>query len=493
MESRQKPPSLSFHVDSPPGTPLQTSGLADPTESDDELVEDFSWMKALWPTPRSPSGTEPRIGIDIGGVLTRDGDPGVYPGSEWTRSWEAPGALEAVRRIACVFGKANVYLVSKARHGGAMYRRMETWLHDTCRFCAVTGVPKENIVFVPCIDGPFGKGAVSAKLGLSHFVDDKLDVLTSVYSDKDGNSGHLVELHQGILFHFAKGGNGSAPTSNSDEIGPRMRRYLVAVGSWSELLQKLHQKLPAKLKMQKNNDTDILIRQDVGDVGTCGPATNPSLGMSTSSDFSFTVPKPLSGTAPSAVLTGAPALQLDPAGGRPKLILKKREEPTPCVEQTSKPALQVDPAGGRPKLVLKKREERAAPAPAIQQPVPAVQRDASGRPKLVLKPRTTSMVSTSSDASPVLTDPPPQATPIPTSVTTTQATTTSNVLGGSQMTCPANASRNSATSARGQQPLQQSASSASSTRPAPPALQRDPDGGRPKLNLMPRTIPTARK
>ena len=63
------------------------------------------------------AGTEPRIGIDIGGVLTREGDPR-YRGSyeEWDSSWEADGALDSVKKIIQVFGVSNTFLVSKAGH-----------------------------------------------------------------------------------------------------------------------------------------------------------------------------------------------------------------------------------------------------------------------------------------------------------------------------------------------------------------------------------------
>ncbi|CAE7561910.1 unnamed protein product [Symbiodinium natans] len=84
---------------------------------------------------------------------------------EWDTSWEADGALDAVRKITQVFGPSNTFLVSKVRPGGAMHRRMEQWLHETMDFCNVTGVPKDNIVFVRAVDG----------LGISHFVDDKIE------------------------------------------------------------------------------------------------------------------------------------------------------------------------------------------------------------------------------------------------------------------------------------------------------------------------------
>ncbi|CAE7501080.1 invs [Symbiodinium sp. KB8] len=134
--------------------------------------------------PKAP-GTQPRIGIDIGGVLTRQGDR-TYMGplDEWDTTWEADGALDAVGKIAQVFGPSNTFLVSKVSPGKSMHRRMEQWLHETMDFCEVTGVPKDNIVFVSAVSGTQGKGVVCERLGISHFVDDKIEVLKSVFEDE---------------------------------------------------------------------------------------------------------------------------------------------------------------------------------------------------------------------------------------------------------------------------------------------------------------------
>lgn len=79
-----------------------------------------------------------------------------------------------------------------------------------------------------------------------------------------------------------------------------------------------------------------------------------------------------------------PALQTDPSGGRPRLVLKKREEPAaaPAPVQAAPAVQAVSPrnAVAAPRL---SRQEVIVPSG------PALQRDATGgRPKLVLKPRT---------------------------------------------------------------------------------------------------------
>eukprot|EP00747_Dinoflagellata_sp_TGD_P178792 gnl/TRDRNA2_/TRDRNA2_28412_c0_seq1.p1 gnl/TRDRNA2_/TRDRNA2_28412_c0~~gnl/TRDRNA2_/TRDRNA2_28412_c0_seq1.p1 ORF type:complete len:611 (-),score=68.55 gnl/TRDRNA2_/TRDRNA2_28412_c0_seq1:242-2017(-) len=463
---RARPSQLSFHLDSrnttpnhspvpsDSGTPRKSpsklqefEALPRHVESDEESMEDYGAAASYPTSPHGPrvveaySGAEPRIGIDIGGVLTRDGDPSVSKDEQWGVDWEAPDALEACRRLVEVFGSKNVFLVSKVRPGGSMQRKTEHWLHEVVDFCNFTGVPKESIVFVGAVDGPNGKGPAALQLGLSHFVDDKLQVLESVFSDTAGNSGHLVERHQGILFHFAKGGAlKSAPQGNLDDVAPRMRKHVHGVANWREVLGKLREKLPSALK--KQGYLELLTLPDRTSAN--GDGKKDFKGMRSSpppwsqqTAASRDVPPPWHRSAGSTAT--APAVQHS-AGGRPKLVLKPRTEQAPAsiavtsvtskvstyvpsspthrplspkgapsvvtVPQPAAPALQRDPAGGRPKLMLKPRSSAAVrtsspvasittravsptaatrfgPAPAAVQPNPA-----GGRPKLVLKPRT---------------------------------------------------------------------------------------------------------
>lgn len=265
--NRPRPEQLNLETD-----PSPARAGSSRTESEDELEDEleevdslptrqlsrrFSWSE--YPTtplfltmsadkPKAP-GTQPRIGIDIGGVLTRQGDR-TYMGplDEWDTTWEADGALDAVGKIAQVFGPSNTFLVSKVSPGKSMHRRMEQWLHETMDFCEVTGVPKDNIVFVSAVSGTQGKGVVCERLGISHFVDDKIEVLKSVFEDEAGNSRHLVERFQGLLFHFAKGGHTNvAPTTDMSQLSPMMRRVYRPVANWAQVLEQLRLKPPLGL------------------------------------------------------------------------------------------------------------------------------------------------------------------------------------------------------------------------------------------------------
>jgi len=191
-----------------------------------------------------PGVGQPRIGIDIGGVLTRDGEPDFDRWSEWDLTSEAPGAFQACKEVVTLFGADNVFLVSKVRAGGPMQQRTERWLHDTVNFCERTAVKREHIIFVSSVSGQDGKGVAASCLGLSFFVDDKLAALQSVFCDPFGNSGPLVQHHEGKLFHFAKGGCGRhSPQQNLEALPPNMRRHYCPVANWFEVMEHLRRNI----------------------------------------------------------------------------------------------------------------------------------------------------------------------------------------------------------------------------------------------------------
>merc|ERR1719201_1758565 len=102
-----------------------------------------------------------------------------------------------------------------------MHQMTKRWLFKPNGFSERSGILAENVVFVSSINGLDGKGAAASRLGLSHFVDNKSEVLEAVFSDEAGNSAEFVRRFDGILFHFASGGNGrrkpAPPTSMTQE------------------------------------------------------------------------------------------------------------------------------------------------------------------------------------------------------------------------------------------------------------------------------------
>merc|ERR1719453_991312 len=166
-----------------------------------------------------------------------------------------------------MFEPENVFLVSKVRPHGNMHRQTMRWLR-TSLFHHKTGVLADNVVYVSAADGPDGKGVAASRLGLSHFVDDKLTVLESVFADRAGNSGHLVKHFSGTLFHFASGGSGVSAPSCSQEREAKLRGHYFGVARWSQVLDRLNldSSMPArrvvakmpqkKAEMQLQNDSN---------------------------------------------------------------------------------------------------------------------------------------------------------------------------------------------------------------------------------------------
>lgn len=124
---------------------------------------------------------EPRLGIDIGRVIIGGGnhsgaDTAFLDGDD-RRAMETPpveGAFEAIAELTRAFA-GRVWLVSKA--GLRIQTRTRSWL-ATRDFFRLTGVPKEHLRF--CRERP-QKAEHARELVLTHFIDDRLDVLRALH------------------------------------------------------------------------------------------------------------------------------------------------------------------------------------------------------------------------------------------------------------------------------------------------------------------------
>lgn len=115
-----------------------------------------------------------KIGIDINGVLmpyTKCEDVAANGGVIATKPF--PGAFNVVKRLVKKFGKKNVFLLSRAPRE-ARKESDERWLRKH-RFCEQTGVPESNVVMY--IGKQEEKAAKARELGITHMIDDRLDVL----------------------------------------------------------------------------------------------------------------------------------------------------------------------------------------------------------------------------------------------------------------------------------------------------------------------------
>jgi len=153
-----------------------------------------------------------RLGVDIGGVIIQpsdDDEDTSFFGEHYLRTPPMPGVFDA---LATLRGE-EVWLVSKC--GESTERRTRDWLahHD---FTARTGIGFDRVLF--CRERP-DKAPIAARLGLTHFVDDRLEVL-----------GYLTTVPHRVLFR-----------PSEDEIAGH-RETLGAVHrveSWPELLAVL--------------------------------------------------------------------------------------------------------------------------------------------------------------------------------------------------------------------------------------------------------------
>lgn len=113
-----------------------------------------------------------RLGVDIGGVIIEPADEDAdtsFFGAHYLRTPMVDGAFDALAALGPAFDE--VHLVSKCGEGTE--RRTREWLahHD---FPTRTGIPVERVHF--CRTRP-DKAPIARRLGLTHFVDDKLEVL----------------------------------------------------------------------------------------------------------------------------------------------------------------------------------------------------------------------------------------------------------------------------------------------------------------------------
>jgi hypothetical protein len=126
-------------------------------------------------TSKQHRAREPRIGVDIGRVIINGDGPDTqffgHDQAEALRTPAVPGAFASVAELVERFS-GRVWLVSKC--GPKIQARSLAWL-DHHGFWATTGMDRKQVRF--CRERP-EKAKHARQLGLTHFVDDRFDVLT---------------------------------------------------------------------------------------------------------------------------------------------------------------------------------------------------------------------------------------------------------------------------------------------------------------------------
>ena len=116
-----------------------------------------------------------KIGIDIGGVISDklSDTPGAERDPEgFLRATPIDGAIEAIARLGHEgFETSRMFLVSKC--GWNMQLKTRLWLR-AINFYGRTGVPIDQVWF--CLKRS-DKAGICQTLGITHFVDDRLEIL----------------------------------------------------------------------------------------------------------------------------------------------------------------------------------------------------------------------------------------------------------------------------------------------------------------------------
>jgi hypothetical protein len=170
----------------------------------------------------SPRRRPAVLGVDIGGVLIQrsaDDEDTSFFGAHPMDTPAVEGAFEALARLASGPFAYRVHLVSKA--GPSVTERTQAWLAHQ-EFTAVTGIAPTQVHFVR---HRADKAAVCTKLGVTHFVDDRLSVLNL-----------LPDVSRRYLF---TGGLGSSDAPVHRDLADG----IVRVDTWPELVEALTRSL----------------------------------------------------------------------------------------------------------------------------------------------------------------------------------------------------------------------------------------------------------
>lgn len=119
------------------------------------------------------------LGIDMGGVIIdrmNDGTDTSFLGDNYLNTKAVKDAFASIRQLIDIRfwdeEAPRVHLVS--RSGSRVSYRSRRWL-DHHRFYDVTGIPGDHLHF--CKERA-DKAAICERLGITHFIDDRLEVLS---------------------------------------------------------------------------------------------------------------------------------------------------------------------------------------------------------------------------------------------------------------------------------------------------------------------------
>lgn len=157
------------------------------------------------------------LGVDIGNVIinNRLNDPEVNKVDEAVYAAFPPseGVFDALKTLNDYF-KGEAYLLSKCTEWAQIQILLWLKTHD---FYAKTGIKQENVYFVR---QRHEKDAVCRKLGITHFIDDRLEVLS-----------HMIESTPNLMLF----------QPDQDEVN-EFKEFLpkvTVVSDWNDVVAKI--------------------------------------------------------------------------------------------------------------------------------------------------------------------------------------------------------------------------------------------------------------
>jgi hypothetical protein len=114
------------------------------------------------------------LGVDFGGVITdrvADNSDTSFFADRFLETPMVDGAFDALSRLVAGSFEGRVNIISKA--GPRIQGRTRLWMAHH-QFKERTGIPEAHVHF--CKERR-GKGPICQRIGITHFVDDRLDVL----------------------------------------------------------------------------------------------------------------------------------------------------------------------------------------------------------------------------------------------------------------------------------------------------------------------------
>jgi hypothetical protein len=115
------------------------------------------------------------LGIDIGRVIldrrNKKTDPSFFE-ENYLQSTPHPDTFDQIRNLQMKYFKHDVHLISKCSR--KIQDRTLSWLAHH-NFCTITGIHRSQVHF--CRAHP-QKVEVCKKLGITHFIDDRLEILS---------------------------------------------------------------------------------------------------------------------------------------------------------------------------------------------------------------------------------------------------------------------------------------------------------------------------